>query len=573
MTLVMRLLALLGVLGAIFDGAVADNSIVSTKSGDVRGVQAKSFLGNEYFSFKGIPYAEPPLGPMRFRAPQPHPGWTGVRDAKDHGDVCLQYDMFAGGVMAGSEDCLFVNVYTPSLPTSDKHPDLPVMVWIHGGGFINGYGDAEFYGPDYFMDEQVVLVTLNYRLGPFGFLTTADAHAPGNYGLHDQVLALEWVQANIEAFGGNRDDVTIFGESAGGASVGLQVLSPRSRGLFAKAISQSGASFCSFGASGEPQGQMAREHAEVLNCDTTSSLAVVDCLRQKPAEEVLSAMSKFTQDALMGMAILYKPRVDAESPSPFLPENPYVVLKEGRFSRVPWMNGLNSEEGALTVALHAGAKKAPPYQSRDWNVWAKELLEITKVTADPAAVAQRIYKYYFGDDAVTDANRNLLADMLSDRMFASCVLSEVDLASAHTDVYSYVLDHKGVGRQSFTEIMTKVMGMEDSKDLGVAHADDLLYLFKPEFVAPITPDSDEYKIIRLMVSLWTNFARRGYPSTDVVPMPSWPVYTASRQEHMRLNLAPSVGRAAFSVRMQFWQQLDIQENWRQPQMGQRRDEL
>ncbi|XP_037080612.1 cocaine esterase-like [Pollicipes pollicipes] len=560
-----RLPLLLAMLSAAFCATMAATGPkVSTQSGDVSGAKLKSFVGNSYFSFKGIPFAEPPLGPMRFRAPQPHQGWTGVRDAKKHGSKCLQYSMLSAGALEGDENCLFVNVYTPSLPAEGEHPELPVMVWIHGGGFVTGSGDADFYGPDYFMDEQVVLVTFNYRLGPFGFLTTADANAPGNYGLHDQVLALEWVQANIEAFGGNRDDVTIFGESAGGASVGLQVLSPRSRGLFAKAISQSGASFCNFGASGEPQGKAADQLATLLKCSTASSRELVGCMRQRPAKEILRSLGEMIKDdPVVQLPIHFKPRVDRESQMPFLPRDPYISLRDGQFNLVPWMTGLNRDEAAFFV----GQKRLKPESlaacsGRDWGRWASSILQLTGVTTTPAVVAEKIYRQYFGDAGCGEENLQPLSDMLSDRWFTACITSEANLAAAHTPVYMYVLDHMGPGRQNFLRLMALLMGkLESYRDLGVPHAEDLLYLFKPVFGPPIARDSDEHKMIRFMVSLWTNFARRGYPSTDAVPMPSWPIYTASRQEHMRLNMAPSVGRAAFSERVEFWNQLDIQESW------------
>lgn len=568
----------LAVLGAVLCAAnAATDPLVTTKSGDVLGARLKSHLGSTYFSFKGIPYAEPPLGDMRFRSPQPHGGWTGVRKAKVHGNKCLQFNFFNPGVVEGAEDCLFANVYTPELPSEDDTPDLPVMVFIHGGGFVAGAGDIDFYGPEYFMDQRVVLVTLNYRLGPFGFLTTEDGNAPGNYGLHDQVLALEWVQANIAAFGGDADAVTIFGESAGGASVGLHVLSPRSRGLFSRAISQSGASFCSFAASGEPQGEAARKQAKMLDCPTGNSRELVGCLRHKPAREILSSLgAMMMEDPVVPLPIFYKPRVDAESHMPFMPMDPYAALQSGTFHLVPWMMGLNSDEGAFYVSqLRATPGARAVYSGRDWARWASSILQIDAVAAEPAAVAESVHRRYFGEGGTCgEENLSALSDVLSDRLFTACVTSEAQLAAAHTPVYMYLLDHTGPGRQDMLKLVAKLRGSKDAPlKLGVSHAEDLLYLFKPMFAPPVAPDSVEHKMIRFMVSLWTSFARRGYPSTDVLPMPSWPIYTAKKQEHMRLNLSPSVGRAAFSERIKFWKQLDIQESWRLPLLGPVRDEL
>ncbi|XP_043225314.1 juvenile hormone esterase-like [Amphibalanus amphitrite] len=570
------LVRLLGIFAVISAASPATGPRVSTQSGQLEGTILKSFLGNNFYAFKGIPYAEPPVGDLRFRPPQPHAGWSGVRPADTFGSQCMQFAMFSSPrQLQGSEDCLFVNVYSPRLPEEDDHPQLPVMVWIHGGAFTLGSGDSDFYGPDYLMDEDVVLVTFNYRLGPFGFFTTEDASAPGNYGMHDQVLALEWVQANIAAFGGDPDTVTIFGESAGGASVGLQVLSPRSRGLFSKAISQSGASFCNFAASGDPQADNARKHAELTKCSTANSREIVGCMRQKPAEEIFNALGALLDEDPNGSGdVVYKPRVDSDSRLPFLPTDPFTALQRGAFNLVPWMTGLTQDEGSLLAMINGFHPELAKTQTgRDWKRWAS-LLNIQKASSDPIALAEALHRHYFGEAELSEANMIEYSNLLSDRWFTNCIMSEANLAAPHTPVYMYVLDYTGAGRQSFAAMVAGMMGKSiDLSKMGVGHSDDVLYLFRTELDTPVTWNSDKHKMIRFMVSVWTNFARRGYPSTDVLPMPSWPVYSRSRQEYMRLNTAPSVGRAPFSDRLQFWRELDIQENWRRPLSVDRHDEL
>lgn len=191
----------------------AQNLVINTTGGQVRGQEERtSLLGDRYLSWKGIPYAEPPVGNLRFADPVPHRGWSGIRDATSHGNSCAIAGIIREQI--GNEDCLFLNVYTQSIIGR-----RPVMVWIHGGAFILGSGDDAMYGPDYFVTEDVVYVTLNYRLGILGFLSTGDRHAPGNYGMKDMVLALKWIKANIVHFGGDPDNITVFGESAGGVSV------------------------------------------------------------------------------------------------------------------------------------------------------------------------------------------------------------------------------------------------------------------------------------------------------------------------------------------------------------------
>lgn len=188
-----------------------DRPIINTTYGQVQGATFSCGLLCDYFSFRGIPYAAPPTGDRRFRAPIDPAPWSGVRDASEHGPSCPSGSFLSPTV---DEDCLFLNVHTRSLGNN-----LPVMFWIHGGSFSGGNGNAWTYGPDHLIDDGVVLVTINYRLGALGFLSTEDSNAPGNYGMKDMIQALKWVRNNIRAFGGDPDNVTIFGESAGGAAV------------------------------------------------------------------------------------------------------------------------------------------------------------------------------------------------------------------------------------------------------------------------------------------------------------------------------------------------------------------
>ncbi|GLG92613.1 Esterase SG1 [Gryllus bimaculatus] len=203
---------------------------VSVRQGALRGRRDKTPSGQPFLSFQGIPYAQPPVGHRRFKPPVPLESWTGIRDATKPGNQSLQYDPTSKKIV-GDEDCLFLNVFTPRLPTGRKEERLrAVLVWIHGGAFLLGSGDL--YGPEPLMEHDVVLVTINYRLGPLGFLGLGTAEAPGNAGLKDQTMALRWVKNNIHVFGGDPDNITIFGESAGGTSVHYQVLSPLSKGKY-----------------------------------------------------------------------------------------------------------------------------------------------------------------------------------------------------------------------------------------------------------------------------------------------------------------------------------------------------
>lgn len=215
--------------------------IISTKNGDLRGrfLPYKTGVSGGYFSFQGIKYGKAPVGSRRFKAPLPESSWTGVRPAVREGASCPHRNMILENYK-GNEDCLFLNVYTPKVPYNGVSAKFPVLFWIHGGGFQFGNGNAFLYGPDYLLPENIILVTINYRLGALGFLNTGTLDAPGNAGLKDQVLALKWVRDNIEFFGGDPNEVTIAGQSAGSASVHYLLMSPLTKNLFKRAIAQSG---------------------------------------------------------------------------------------------------------------------------------------------------------------------------------------------------------------------------------------------------------------------------------------------------------------------------------------------
>ncbi|CAB0030891.1 unnamed protein product [Trichogramma brassicae] len=267
------------------------NPHVNVNGGRLKGFTIRDFEGKNYYAFRGIPYAKPPLGELRFKDPVPAEKWIGTRDALTFGPMAVHFDIFKKSIV-GSDDCLYLNVYTNAIDGSKLRP---VLVWIHGGGFIFGSGEDDFYGADYFMRKDVVLVTFNYRLGVLGFLNLEDEIAPGNQGLKDQVIALEWVRDNISNFGGDPENVTIFGESAGGASVHYLTLSPLARGLFHKAISQSGVVLNPWAAVPENPKNYAYKLCKMLGKETKNSKEIVEFLQTIPYTELMIAQQKMAE--------------------------------------------------------------------------------------------------------------------------------------------------------------------------------------------------------------------------------------------------------------------------------------
>ncbi len=311
--------------------ACAEPVTVQTQSGSLRGVALDGID-----SFKGVPFAAPPVGDLRWRAPRPPAPWTETRSAETYGPACIQFASYAHAPNQ-SEDCLTLNVWTPSAKAGAK---LPVMVWIHGGGFVAGAGS--FYDGTRFAKQNVVLVTVNYRLGRLGFFAHPALTSPADgadFGLLDQIAALKWVRANITVFGGDPANVTIFGESAGGISVNYLMTSPLARGLFVKAISESG-----FGrAPGTPLGA-AEAHGTAFA--KTVGVEGVDV-------KAAAALRALPADKLIGSAVGLR---DPAAPGPIIDgvvarEPVAVAFAAGRQARVPYMLGGNSYEASLFPEL------------------------------------------------------------------------------------------------------------------------------------------------------------------------------------------------------------------------------
>ena len=249
-----------------------------------------------YFSvFRGIPYAKPPVGDLRFRPPEPldeHDNWEGFINFNRDMETCYQVNSRLG-VHVGSENCLQLNVYTPDVSPSSP---LPVMVYIHGGGFVSFTGASAIQGPGFFMDHDVVLVSVNYRLGIFGFLSLETDDVPGNLGLWDQTMALNWVKQNIAKFGGDPRKVTIFGESAGSMSVNYHLLSRQSRGLFHRAIMQSGTAISPYTRLNKSPRYYAEKLADNVGCGQSDN--ILKCLQSTPAKQLYQHMQMFDECSL-----------------------------------------------------------------------------------------------------------------------------------------------------------------------------------------------------------------------------------------------------------------------------------
>ncbi|CAL1541833.1 unnamed protein product, partial [Lymnaea stagnalis] len=302
----------------------APTFVVESPFGSIKGLEVIANNSKPYLAFRGIPYAKPPEGELRFAKPVQHPKLDGIFDASKFGNACIQAAYTLAPEETMSEDCLFLNVYVKSIPTQSSPQNLKkVMVWIHGGGFILGSSFA--YDAGIFVtNNDVIVVTINYRLGVLGFLSTEDEASPGHYGLWDQIMVLKWVKVNIVAFGGDPDDITLGGQSAGGASVSLLSLTPFTKGYFTKVYAQSGSATSLFAKYINAKLD-AVKLSQQMNCftgndsnDSSDSHKIIECLKERSAVDI----SMGTNFQLSRTTFV--PHVDGQ----LFPRSPAELLKD-----------------------------------------------------------------------------------------------------------------------------------------------------------------------------------------------------------------------------------------------------
>nr|CAH7768495.1 unnamed protein product [Callosobruchus chinensis] len=521
---------------------------VTVSDGVLQGTFLKTKNGRKFSGFMGIPYAEPPVGELRFQPPLPAKPWHKALDAtKVHG-VCPQRDVYRrSAVVEGQEDCLYLNVYTPKVSAKTI---TAVMIFFHGGGWLCGSGNSMWYGPEVLLDKDVVLVVTNYRLGALGFLTTGDEVVPGNNGLKDQNLALRWIRNNIEYFGGDPDSVTIFGESAGGASAQFHMLSPLSRGLFQRAILQSGTAFCTWALSGRNEVLTnSKKLAGIFNCPTDCTKEMVDCLKKVDAKSIIEQDDKFMLWDYDPM-IPFKPVIEPKLDGAFLTDHPMKLITSHKYENVPIMVGLNTEDGGLKVAGMT-QQLIEEFDER-FDELAPMSLEYDKFLDDIDTVTKNLRKFYFGKDKIDQTKVKELIDLYTDGWFMDAADTAVRLHYKHTSqpVYFYLFGYRG------SASFTKIFGGGDT-DFGVCHADELQYLFPigDGLFPDVKPSESDKKITEIMTTLWTNFAKTGDPTPRTTSEISerWKPYTAKSENYYYIDSNSTINKSGlFLDRALLW---------------------
>uniref|UniRef100_A0A8C0VWV9 Carboxylic ester hydrolase n=1 Tax=Castor canadensis TaxID=51338 RepID=A0A8C0VWV9_CASCN len=501
--------------------------IRTTHTGQVRGslVHVKGTDVGVH-TFLGIPFAKPPLGPLRFAPPKPAAPWSGVRNGTSHPAMCLQTsDIMNTDALkqlkqtlppvSMSEDCLYLNIYSPAY--AHEGSNLPVMVWIHGGALVAGMASS-YDGSILAATENVVVVAIQYRLGVLGFFSTGDQHASGNWGYLDQVAALRWVQKNIAHFGGNPAQVTIFGESAGGTSVSSHVVSPMSKGLFHGAIMESGVALLPdlISSSSEVVYTMV---ANLSACGQVNSEALVHCLRGKSEEEILAINKPFK--TIPGV-------VDGA----FLPRHPQELLVSADFHPVPSIIGVNTDEYGFGLPNYMGYSETIKEINRGT---LPAIMESTTANMGlPAGCGGLLMEEYMGDTEDPQILQANFHEMMADFMFVIPALQVAHFQRSRAPVYFYEFQHQ-------SSIFKDIRPPHVKAD----HGDEVSFgqVMESDFT------EEEELLSRRMMKYWANFARNGNPNSE--DLPNWPRLHHDEQ-YLKLDIQPAVGQALKADRLQFW---------------------
>ena len=482
-------------------GALASNLIAQTPASSPSPVRMQAGLvqgtiDGPLVIYQGIPFAAPPVGELRWRAPQPPTPWTGVRAADKFAPMCIQARGIGAGEGTASEDCLYLNVWTPAKSASEH---LPVMVWIYGGAFTSGATSLPGYNGANLAKKGVVVVSIAYRLGALGFMVhpaqdAEDGGHSGNYGLLDQIAGLRWVKRNIARFGGDPSKVTIFGESAGGIAISMLASSPLAKGLYQGAISESGGSLAPArytNEGGELMLPMSVAQNNAAGFLAKLGAATIAEARKIPAEDVLKSTPQ-------GQSVTW-PVFDGY----VLPGDEYKLYQAGKYNDTPILIGTNSDEGSLFVRTATAAGFQQTVHS-GFGDYADKILAAYPASSD--AESLRSARDLFRDDTFA---------------WHTWAWARLQAQTSKKKIFLYYFTH----RPPYPDL-------PQFKDWGASHGGEIAYVFQ-NFPANETPTSDDKSLSDEMAAYWVNFAKKFDPNG--AGLPEWPAYTTTDSKVMNLD--------------------------------------
>nr|WAP33820.1 alphaE1 [Bradysia odoriphaga] len=532
---------------------MSDFVIATTLSGKVKGVKKVTGFGADYFSFQRIPYAKPPINELRFSDPQPISPWTEIVDGTIPTPCCVQISKLTKNVI-GDEDCLYLNVYTKDLNPESK---TPVMIFIHGGGFMHGSCGPEIYGPDYILQNNVVLVTINYRVGVLGFASFTDPslEIPGNAGLRDQLMAIKWINKNIEHFGGDADNITLFGQSAGANSVHFLMLSENAKGLFKRAIVMSGTAITSSGL--KSKNNYTLRLAEVLGWSGHDcQKGALEFLRLRTAKELIEAQPKLITEKERLELILFpfgpviEPYATERS---IIPMDPIIMSKTAWSKDLDMIIGGTSDEG---LVIYKRLKSRPEILQKPDLLQVILPMDLVDNTDDDKAkeIACKLKQFYLGNCTMSINRCDGFLKLMTDKLYLHRIFRTLTLrnecGSGKTYFYRFSVDSPTNNHYKLF-----MCGMNVK---GCSHADDISYLFKNQSGKIPPRYSMEYRTIQTLVGAFTRFASDGNPNDSRNSALVWEPVNNLEKPYKCLNIVDEgVSFVDFPEddRMKFWDSL------------------
>ncbi|XP_070153233.1 esterase E4 isoform X2 [Polyergus mexicanus] len=578
------------VLYLVFTDGLLDGPLVYTKWGIIRGKWSRSLQNRQVANFLGIPYALPPMGDLRFKSPQRwNDKWKLIRNATADGNRCLQIE---SSKILGSEDCLYLNIFIPYIP-GIQFMKLPVLVYLHAGAYHFGSSDSKLHAPDYLMDQNIILVTLNYRLHIFGFFSTTNQVAPGNYGLKDIKIALEWIHENIHSFNGNPESVTLMGASAGAVATHLLAFSNKTEGLFHKYILFGGSALVPWAyhpkkmyrqtclklarlvgcqpkkdddiiASNETVTDNSEEENGGGRGDANANVShkdynegsikddeeMVKCMRTIDARQLVKMLKHFYVWRKNPMCI-FIPTLEDDSEDAILTMNPWKIIKNGLFRDIPAIMEVVKDEG-LAKTLDPNMEKEI---IENFEEYIPYLIENHHWISNTSIFAAAIQDFYFNGN-VSDLKSNI-TEVISDGCLIWPMLKTVQYQSeiGNSSIYFSFFAYEGTF--SFSSLVSG-----STIRYGISHNDDVNYLFpllNNIHQNPMLNNTEtDFMVINIMTEMFANFMREGVPRAWM--MPAWPDYRDYRQ-FIRFGIGKSpdivVQTDFLCDRMEFWDKLSI----------------
>ncbi|KAG5882423.1 hypothetical protein JTB14_021691 [Gonioctena quinquepunctata] len=507
---------------------------ISTRDGMVQGKEVVSDIGISYFAYLSIPYAAPPLESLRFRDPQPMSPWQGVLDASKWQPACVELQFrFTGNFLRvdGSEDCLFVNVFTPIRHKSTDNNNLPVIFYIYGGTWMEG--SSNVYFPDYIVQQDLIVVTFNFRSGIFGFLSTEDEASYGNYGLKDQYAALKWTNLNIKSFGGDPKKVTIAGHSSGSISVMYHLIHPKSSGLFSGAVALSGGVCSPLGRQRYPR-RIAFDIGLSVGIVTDNATELVDRLRGTKLYKLKRAQQLVlltTAPTVFENGFPFSPVIESEHENAFLTEQPLVLFKNGKFAKVPIYMGTTTNEMLIFGRMIPIMR--PLLLLYDWSpAIFPNLLEVES-PPKRRIVAQEIRRQYTKSNSFLKATNEEIIRILSDLIYTRPLITTAKIMSSYTPVYFYLYNFT---TNASKDHLVNIEFPIDTSMSGVGHIEDIIYIWKYD---DVKLQEDGIVMKDRILKLLSNFARYRNPTPTVDPAfqnLTWPLLTNAKNfKYMKME--------------------------------------